>query len=205
MTKSTDTTFKTEKNALENKPIHLFTLHDYDGATNDLTYAEYHTSVVYNGITYNPFPITFDAISENNAGQIDSMTVTIGNVSRLIQGYLETLDLRGKKVTITTVWSNQLGDSDANIQDIYYIDSYSADQDETRFVLTTKFDVLGVQLPQRRFLRGHCPWKFKGTECGYAGGDSTCNKTKDDCKTNKDNYSRFGGFPSINPKRVVTG
>lgn len=201
--KTTDTTFKNEKNLLENKPIHLFTIHDYDGASNNLNYAEHYTAVTYDGVTYNPFPITFDAIRENNQGQIDSIVVSVSNVSRIVQGYLETYDLRGKKVTIITVWSNQLGDSDANLKDVYYIDTFSADQDTVNFVCTTKFDVLNVQLPQRRFLRNYCQWKFKGSECGYSGGDSTCEKTKEDCKDNKNNYERFGGFPSINPKRII--
>jgi lambda family phage minor tail protein L len=203
MTKTTDTTFKGEKNLLENRPIHLFTVHDYDGASHNLNYAEYQTAVTYDGVTYDPFPITFDGIKENNQGQIDSVSVKVGNISRLIQGYLETYDLRGKKVTIITVWASQLGDSNANIKDIFYIDSYSANEDEVNFTLTTKFDVLNVQLPQRRFLRSYCQWKFKGAECGYSGGETSCKKTKTDCKENKDNYERFGGFPSINPKRTV--
>lgn len=204
MSKTTDSTFKTEKNLLTNKPIHLFTLHDYDGASSDLNYANYPEAVTFDGITYNPFPITFDAIKENNQGQIDTTTVTVANVSRLIQGYLETYDgFRGKKVTIKTVWANQLGDSSAYIDDIYYIDSCQSNQDDVVFTLTTKFDVLDIQLPRRCYLRNHCQWKFKSDECGYSGIETTCDKTVTDCRDNKDNLERFGGFPSINAKGLI--
>lgn len=202
MTKTTNNTFKTEKNKLSNQPIHLFTVHDYDGASNNLTYAAYPEAVTYDGVTYNPFPISFDSIKENNQSQIDTVTIKVSNISRTIQGYLETYNFRGLKVTIKTVWANQLGDSNAFIDDIYYIDSYSADQNDVDFTLTSKFDVMDISLPRRRYLRNYCQWKFKSDECGYAGVETECNKTKQDCKDNKENLSRFGGFPSINQKGI---
>lgn len=206
MPKSVPPEFNTEKNKLKNRPVHLFTLYAYDGSTN-LYLNDSPADVTFNGQTYSRFPITFDVIGENNAGQIDQINVTLGNVSRLIQGYLEQYDLRRKKVSIKTVWLDQLGDTDNLIDDIYYIDSYTADQDNVGLVLTSKFDVLDISLPLRHYSRNYCQWKFKGTECGYAGADSTCKKTKADCKARAggSNFARFGGFPSIQPNRVVLG
>lgn len=203
--RSINSTFKTEKNSSTNKPLRLYTLENYDGASHNLYLAEFDTDIVFNGITYTKFPISIDTISENNKAMIDSVNLTVANVSRVIQSYLESYDLRGKKVSIKTVWANQLADTSAYIEDVFYIDSYTADQDNVSFVLTSKFDVLDVELPLRRYSRNYCNWKFKGTECGYAGSDTTCNKTKQDCKNNKNNYSRFGGFPSIQSNRILLG
>jgi len=203
--RSINTTFKTEKNNATNKPIRLYTLHDYDGLGANLYFAEYDTDVTFNGIAYTRFPITIDTISENNKGAIDSVNLIVANVSRLIQSYLESKDLRGKKVSIKTVWANQLTDTSAYIEDIFYIDSYSADQDNVNFILTSKFDVLDVELPLRRYSRNYCNWKFKGAECGYSGSETVCNKTKQDCKATKNNFKRFGGFPSIQSNRILLG
>ena len=203
--RSTNSTFKTEKNSSTNKPLRLYTLKNYDEASHNLYLAEFDTNIVFNDITYTKFPISINTISENNKAMIDSVNLTIANVSRVIQSYLESYDLRGKKVSIKTVWANQLADTSAYIEDVFYIDSYTADQDNVSFTLTTKFDVLDVELPLRRYSRNYCNWKFKGTECGYAGSDTTCNKTKQDCKNNKNNYSRFGGFPSIQSNRILLG
>jgi hypothetical protein len=43
-----------------------------------------------------------------------------------------------------------------------------------------------------------CPWVFKGTECGYSGGQTTCNKLYNDAGgcSGRSNQHRFGGFPS---------
>ena len=99
------------------------------------------------------------------------------------------------------VWLNQLSDPDAFMDDIFYIDSYTADQNNVEFTLTGKFDVLGVDLPARRYSRNYCAWKFKSAECGYSGVEITCNKTKQRCKQ-LNNYQRFGAFPSVPTRRI---
>jgi len=203
--RSINSTFKTEKNKAANRPVRLYTVENIDGASTNLNFAEWDVDVTFAGVTYTRFPVTLDSISENNKGAVDSVQITLCNISRLIQAYLEQYDFRGKKVTIRTVWADQLADASAYIDDIYYIDSYAANQDSVTINLTSKFDVLQVELPLRRYSRNYCHWIFKGTECGYAGANSTCTKTKQDCKVNKNNYVRFGGFPSIKQQRVFLG
>ena len=201
MPRDTNAVFKQEKAKETNQPIFLYTIFDYDGS-NDLYWAEYDTDIVYDGITYIRFPIKHDFIGENTQGEIDAVRVTLGNVSRLIQAYLENNDFRGKKVRILQVWANQLADADAYIEDIYYIDSYTADQNNVQFSLTSKFDVLDLELPARKYSRNYCGWKeFKGPECGYSGVETECNRTLARCRE-LGNQKRFGGFPSIPSRRI---
>ena len=202
-----DSTFKAQKNATTNKLIHLFTVHDYDGLSTNLTYTDYTADVTYpasGGVTYTKFPIQYENITENSKGEIDTVRLTVGNASRVIEAYLTTYDLRGKQVTIRTVFADQLADTDAYIDDIYFIDSYTADEESVQFSLSSKFDVLDIQLPGRTFLRNYCQWKFKSTECGYAGGETACNKTLARCRVLA-NQVRFGGFPSIPSDRLFIG
>ena len=200
MPREIDATFKQEKAKQENRPVFLYIIEDYDGS-NDLYLAGYDEDVVYNAATYIRFPITHEFIGENNQGQIDQVKVRLANVSRLIQLYLEQYDFRGKKVVIRTVWADQLADPDAYIDDIFYIDNYTADQNNVEFTLTSKFDVLGVDLPARRYARNYCGWKFKSAECGYAGAETSCDKTQQRCKQ-LNNYQRFGAFPSVPTRRI---
>lgn len=202
--RSTPAEFNETKNLKVNKPIHLFTLYDYNGAGSHLYYAEYTADVSFGGQIYTSFPITFDIVSENKSGGIDKVQVTVGNVSRLIGAYLEDYDFRGKKVSIKTVWADQLNDPDNYIEDIFYIDDYTADENSVVFTLASKFDVLDIGLPLRKYARNYCTWKFKSDECGYDGTETTCNKTKDACKA-RNNYQRFGGFPSVSSTRVMIG
>ena len=200
MPRDIDATFKQEKAKQENRPVFLYIIEDYDGS-NDLYLAGYDEDVIYNGVTYTRFPITHEFIGENNQGQIDQVKVRLANVSRLIQLYLEQYDFRGRKVIILTVWADQLADPDAYIDDIFYVDNYTADQNNVEFTLTSKFDVLGVDLPARRYARNYCSWKFKSAECGYMGVELTCDKTKQRCKQ-LNNYQRYGAFPSVPTRRI---
>ena len=198
-----DSTFKSEKNKPENQPIYLYTIEDYDGAT-DLNLAEYDTDIVYDGITYTKFPIKHDNIGENSQGEIDVFNVSVSNVNRTIQSYLESYDLRGKKVIITLVWANQLADVDANIKFTYYIDNYSANQGTVDFSLSSKYDIIDLTLPKSSYNRNYCRWNFKSTECAYAGAETTCDKRKATCKTTMLNIARFGGFPSVPTGKLYT-
>jgi lambda family phage minor tail protein L len=201
-----DSTSKSEKNKPANQPIYLYTIEDYDGS-NDLNLAEYDTDIVYptsGGITYTRFPIKHDGIPENSQGEIDTFRVSVANVNRVIQAYLEGYDLRGKKVTITLVWANQLADSDANIKFIYYIDNYSVTQDAVEFALSSKYDIIDLTLPAGTYNRNYCRWKFKSTECGYTTPQTTCDKRKTTCKNVMNNIARYGGFPSVPTGRLFT-
>ena len=190
-----------EKNKPENFPIFLYTLHDYDGIGTDLNFAAYDADVTFSGKTYYKAPIAHEAVAENSSGQIDAVKVRVANVNRVMQGYLEDHNLRGKQVDIILVFANKLSNPSYQATDTFYVDSYTADENIVEFTLTTKFDILDVNIPGRKFLRNFCQWKFKSTECGYSGATTTCNKTKVACKALA-NFSRFGGFPSIPQQRT---
>lgn len=193
-----------ELNKETNQPIFLYRIFDYDGLGADLKFAEWDTDIVFDSLTYQKFPISHDVITENNQGQIDAIKVKVSNVSRLIQSYLEDFDLRGKKVLIRLVFKDRLAYTDEKLDFYYFIDNYTANQDVVEFTLLPKTDVLGMTLPSRAYSRNYCGWKFKSTECGYAGVITTCNKTKQRCKE-IGNFPRFGGFPSIPSRRIAVG
>ena len=203
MTIPINSTTKTEKNKQENAPIYLYTIHNYDGSSHNLNFAEYDADIVFAGVTYSRFPIKHSNIGENSSGETDQFSVTVSNVDRMIQAYLELYDFRGKKVTVTMVWANQLADTDACITWDYYIDNYTANEDAVEFTLSSKFDVLDVQLPAGTYHRNNCRWKFKSAECGYAGAQTTCDKRKATCRDTMNNLARYGGFPSIPSVRIA--
>jgi phage-related protein len=50
------------------------------------------------------------------------------------------------------------------------------------------------RVPLGRTRKNFCRWKFKGTECTYAGAEAACDKTLTRCRVLA-NSARFGGFP----------
>ena len=105
------------------------------------------------------------------------------------------------------------GDGTARFPDeTWYIDRISSEnQQEVEFELSSKLELTNVLLPRRTVVE-HCPWKYRGVECGYSGGpvaksdDSTtgvtsandrCGKRIKSCKLRFPGDTRlpFGGFP----------
>lgn len=197
MPRSFTSTFNAEKNSAENKPVHLYTFFDYDGASNNLYFTDSRENVTFDGQAYTAFPIRYDVIGEGTNGRIDKTKLTLGNVSRLIESYLQNYDLRGKKISIKTIFRDTLANPADYREDIYYVDRYSSDQQNVSFVTASKFDVLYYIIPQQQYRRTICRYKdFKGTRCGYAGAETECNRTLQRCEE-LGNQTRFGGQDGI--------
>lgn len=192
---NTNNALKQETRKRGTQPIFLYTIYDYDSQGTNEYFAAYDENVTFDGIEYTRFPITHDVITENTSGEIDNTNVQLSNISRLIEYYLQNYDLRGKKVSIKMVYANLLDDPDAYIEFSNYIDSYKSNVKDVIFAIMSKFDILGVQLPGRIFIKSHCQWLFKSTECGYSGEETECNKTRGRCRQ-LGNQLRFGAFPS---------
>ena len=171
MPRDTSSDFIASKNAATNTPIYLYRV-SVDGVdANDMFLCDQTETVSFFKDTdtaqdYLPFPITHSNISSNTAGQVDSPVVTIANVSREIQAYLELYDgLRGRKVTIRQVFRDHLDEAAARIEDIYWVDSVTATAETVQFRLVSRLDLVQVTLPGRRFSRNYCPWTYKGRGC----------------------------------------
>lgn len=62
---------------------------------------------------------------------------------------------------------NDTSDKDAKIVETWYIDRVSSENQQfVEFELAPKIDLINVSLP-RRTIEEFCPWKYRGTECGY--------------------------------------
>lgn len=203
MSKTLDSVFTSEKNKQENQPVVLFTLFDYDGASNDLNLVNAQENVTFSGVEYQAFPIKFETIPENSQGEVDVIKIKVANVSRVFESYLQTYDLREKKIRIRIVWSNQLAEAGAYLDYNFYIEYYSSTANSVELTCTTKTDVVDYVLPTGLYLRTHCRYKtFKDANtCGYAGAETSCNRTFQRCRE-LGNQERFGGFPSIPTRRL---
>jgi len=200
MTIDTNQAFLDESRKRAKSPIYLYTIEDPAGDGNDLNFAGWDTDITFNGVEYQKFPITHDEISENASGELPSTSVQVSNISRLIEAYLQSYDLRGKKVTIKMVYANLLDDPDCYVEFSRYIDSYTSNVRDVVFTLMSKLSVIGVQVPLTIFSTRRCQHLFKGTRCGYAGAETECNHTRARCRV-LGNQTRFGAQPGIRGNR----
>lgn len=194
--------FKTAKNAPLVNPIFLYSIL-YDPTGNAFKrYTNWPSGITFDGIFYEHFPIQHDGLTEDVSGQIQRASLVMLNVTREVQQLLDENDgLRGRQVTITQVWLDTIADPTAFISDSLSLVDCTITEKSVTFSMSSALDVLNVQLPRRALTRNFCRFKFKGTECAYAGAETLCDKTLNRCRE-LENASRFGGFPSTPAQRI---
>jgi len=182
--------------------------------------------IVWQGETYYPWPVQATGFDFNTSGQLPRPKLSIANVNGTISALVLALnDCIGAKVTRKVTMAkfldavnfasgvNPTADPAAALYDeVYYIDRKSReDSTVVEFELTAPFDVMGVQLPRRQIIQNVCPWRYRGSECGYTGtnyfkADDTaagslsqdvCGKRLSSCKARFGDNAElpFGGFP----------
>jgi len=149
--------------------------------------------VTFGGYEYVAFPLELDSVSDTSKGEIQTLTVKVSNVTRVVQAYLEELEgIIGGQVIIRIVNAGLLEENYAELERTYDIISSSADSQYVSIVLGAP-NPLGKRFPLNKYLADHCNWKFRSVECGYVGTDLTCRRVLEDCQ-HKSNSRRFGGY-----------
>ncbi len=175
----------------------------WTGHNATVSYFKPETAIAQN---YKPVSLERGEIETDDGSKVPSMTIAIGGADQTIISYIENNDaLRRFRVRQITVPADELGNASACLIDTFYIDGAIVDHDKeiAAFELTSKGAIAGVTVPLRVFRRDQCQYKYKNAStCQYAGGESTCRRTKDACAS-KDNLLNFGGFPGISSKKIT--
>jgi lambda family phage minor tail protein L len=198
MMEVSDATFLQEKNKEENKPIFLY---EVSWTDSDVLYlAAFDSDISFGGQTYTAFPIKRMGLKQDIQGTSGSVKLRAANVDRAMQFYLEYYDgLRGQQVVEKMVWYNLLANTDAVKTNKFFVDSSSYNEEIVELNLMSRLNVLDLELPGRSIERSFCMWEFKSSDCGYSGGEETCNHTFERCEElqNEGRYGAFPGTPSF--------
>jgi phage-related protein len=112
--------------------------------------------VIYQTITYNPYPIRQEVIEQTQQGKFPQLVVHVSNATREVQGYLEAQDgLRGKTVILRLVNLEDLAAGDISLT--FVVDSVMADAKLASFVLKKTVPAHQLKLPGRTITRVDFP------------------------------------------------
>lgn len=151
----------------------------FHSGTNELT-----QSVVWNGNTYQRYPVVANGFEYSGNGQFPRPKIAVANALSAISALILVYgDLHGAKVTRRRTMArfldavnftsgvNPEADPEAEFEpDIYFIDRKSAeDRERVEFELASSCDLVGVRLPRRQIIQNICTWRYRGAECGYTG------------------------------------
>lgn len=184
---------------------------------------EFNTAVVWQGITYQPFPIECSGF-EWDSTKVTRPKMTISNVSGYISALCEEFDdlvnakiiRRSTKVqnldAVNFVGGNPSADPEDQFPDeLWFItQKLSENKNVVEFELGSPLDLQDKSLPNRQVIANSCPWQYRGEGCNYSGGAvatdldvattdlalDKCGKRLTSCALRFGNSPLpFGGFP----------
>lgn len=149
------------------------------------------SDIVWQGTTYTAYPVKAEGFEISTKGTLPRPSISVANIDGMLGILVADLeDLIGATVTRKRTLLKFLdaanfvgGNPDANpsvhyADDIYEVErKVSEDKEKVVFELVASLDAHGQMLPRRIIQATICGWVYKGTECGYAGGLATCNKS----------------------------
>ncbi len=183
--------------------------------------------ITWQGRQYDPWPISAKGFDMTTQGTLPQPQITIANIGGVLSGEVQANDdLVGCKITRKRTLAKYLDavnfpggtnpDADPNQylpDEMWYVEQKTSETRHTiEFKLSSVFDLMGIQLPYRQVIQNSCPWKYRGSECGYTGpyfdrfdqptsnsNDDACAKLLSSCKVRQRYFSSqilpFGGFP----------
>jgi len=181
---------------------------------------EVYQPIVWQGVTYQPFPIKSEGFEMTTRGALPRPRVTVANVTGAVTALMRVYeDLIGAQVARKRTFARYLdgqptADPGQHLpDDIYYIErKVSENKHDVVFELASALDLEGVQLPGRDIVANVCPWEYRKAECGYTGNayfdvfdnavstlsEDVCSKSVTGCKRRFGvrGVLPFGGFPA---------
>jgi lambda family phage minor tail protein L len=134
-------------------------------------------TIIFQGETYNPFPIADEGWDVNTKGTLPKPVVTVSNVGGLVSGLLRLYgDFVGCTITRKRTFAQFLdGAAEADPTAEFPPDVFTVDRRKLEnntvvgFELASNFDAEGVLLPRRQIIANFCQWIYRGADCTYAG------------------------------------
>ncbi|WP_413730785.1 phage minor tail protein L [Sodalis sp. RH22] len=183
--------------------------------------------VVWQGHTYQPYPVEASGFEVSGTGTSNRPTLTLANISGLITGINQDYDdAVGAIVTRRQVYEQYLDavnyangnpQADPTMEAVtrYIIEQCSGQQTEfVTYTLCLPSESDGALLPTRTILADVCPWVYRSADCSYTGGavadefdvptsdisNDKCGKRLKSCKLRFGSAGvlPFGGFPAAN-------
>ena len=156
----------------------------------------------YSGQVYQRIPFTLSPLKNTTGGELPSRTMSVAGeaVAAFLTPYVRDKGgVRNAVVTMTKVLYEQPA-IDMSATTEVYTATHATISDSEIVVHLGFVRLRNQQIPIYQYTSVRCRVvsEFKGTLCGYAGGDVSCEGTREDC-ISKSNYERFNAEPGLKP------
>ena len=152
--------------------------------------------VTYLGNAYTAFAFDLGELRGGGDGRIQGVSLRVANPARAFQPYLEANEgLIGCPVSLVVAHADNLTADHSELTLSWEIITAQPAEDWITFTLGS-VNPLRRRFPLHLATPRSCTWLFKGAECGYSGGGTTCARNLDACRA-LSNSGRFGGRPGL--------
>ena len=149
----------------------------YHAGTNEIK-----SNITFDGNEYVAFPAEVTGFNSSVHGTLPRPKFKVSNVNNVLSAFIQAYNpLQGQLQRIQTCKkfldainfpnnTNDTADTSAifKTDDIWYIDRISEENPEfVEFELIPKINMQNFNIPRRQITE-HCPWEYKGEECGYS-------------------------------------
>lgn len=207
MSEAITSLFVTEKNRLHSTSPWWILVECPISSTQSIRVVHGPSNFTWNGNVYYAAALAVSSNKSNSEGSLESINLTVSNISGEFRSLIELGNLDDKTVTIRRVHASS-GASDV-LEYVFQIQNIQMDDETISFVLSHA-NLLNKPFPANRYFRATCGWVYKSLECGYTGAITECDKTlngSNGCKVHgidetyhgcrRKHPERFGGFPSL--------
>jgi len=190
-----------ENNKLSSDNISYVLLEITYGSEDPVRICLNNASVTWNSLTWYPAIFSISGLNETKDAEIPSMTLTFVDITRTLTRLIdENAGIVGATVVMRIVNSKEMSTTPELEENMEILGCSIDGGNKITFQLGAE-NLINRRCPKNRYLKNHCRFVFRSTLCGFAGLDvypnKTCNLTLEDCRTNKNNQTRFGGFPGV--------
>lgn len=183
-------------------------------------------AVIWQGKTYQPYPIEVKGFEASGQGTSNRPTLTVANITGLVTGLMQDFDeVVGAIVTRHQMYmqfldeanfakGNPQADPTQELVSRYIVERMTAlNADFATFELALPCESDGSLLPARTIIADTCNWIYRSAECSYTGravadefDNPTSNLNCDKCgrrltscklRFGANSPLPFGGFPSV--------
>lgn len=141
-------------------------------------------SVVWQGITYSPFPVEATGFEMTTKGTMPRPSLRAANVTGILTALMSGKDgLIGAKVIRRCTLAQYLDavnfpgnvnpsadPTQAFPDEVFFIErKVQENKEAVEWELASSLDMSGAMIPARIITATYCPWQYRGAECGYTG------------------------------------
>jgi phage-related protein len=153
-------------------------------------------AVTYNGQEYPAEALEVDGMVRSGDGGIPEVRLQVSRLNEVLYQIVRNAQgAYGADVQVIKVNDQELSSQIAALEFDFELQAAQADSEWIYFTLGVP-NPLQQAFPLLKFDADICPYKdpgrFKGPKCQYAGGDTTCDGTLEDCRS-KSNQTNWGG------------